>query len=154
MTAVGRMVGTLAGAQRLPHPRQLSLRAIASDNDTDVQFKGNGTAAFPALYNRDVLAFFPFQVSAHRFVSAVYVMTSDLTRRYTSHPTDGQTPYDLPPETFRLTIDGVGAARAAVSLYDPLTGHTQPASIVSGHGNQIVVQVTATDSPRMLTITD
>jgi hypothetical protein len=152
MQAVGRMTSTLRGAQAISAPRQLSLDAVASDNNTDVQFRGNGTAAFPSLYNRNVLAFFPFQLSAHKFVCAVYVMTSDLTRHYTSHPAPGATPYDLPPETFRLTIGNVDAGNASVSSYDPLTGTSQPASIVSRTGGRIVVQLQATDSPRMLTI--
>ena len=148
------MTASLSGAHRIAHPRQLTLDAIASDNDRDVQFTGNGTAAHPSLYNRDVLAFFPFQVSRHRFVSAVYVMTSDLTHRYTSHPRRGQTPYDLPPERFRLTIGHLDAAHSAVSLTDPLTGTRRAAKIISRRGSEIVVQLWATDSPRMLTIDD
>ncbi len=154
MTAVRRMVSTLAGARPIAHPHQLSLDAIASDSDTDVQFTGNGTAQAPSLFNRDVLAFFPFQVRAHRFVCGVYVMTSDLSRRYTSHPAHGATPYDLPPESFRLTIGGLDARRARVSLYDPLRGTRQPARIVARDGSRIVVQLQATDAPRMLTIAD
>jgi hypothetical protein len=154
MQAVGRMVSTLTGVRPIAHPRQLTLTAIASNNNTDVQFRGNGTAAFPSLYNRDVLAFFPFQVDATRFVCSVYVMTSDLTHQYTTKPAAGRTPYDLPPEAFRLTIGNLRAATARVSLYDPLSGTTQPASIVTRAHRQIVVQLNPTDSPRMLTITD
>ena len=151
MRAVGRLASTLSGAQRIAHPRQLKLSAIAQDGD-DSQFTGNGTAAYPTLYNRDVLTFFPFQASARRFVSAVYVMTRDLTHRYTAHPGRNRSPYDLPPDSFRLTIGNVDAAGATVSLTDPLTGTHPPAGIVSRRGEQIVVQLQATDSPRMLTI--
>ena len=121
MQAIGRMTSTLAGAQPIAQPRQLTLTSIAQDGD-DSQFTGNGTAAFPTLYNRDVLAFFPFQVSQNKFVAAVYVMTSDLTHYYTPYPAPGYTPYDLPPETYQLTIGNVNAAAATVSLTDPLTG--------------------------------
>ena len=82
------------------------------------------------------------------------MMTRDLSHFYTSHPAPGQSPYDLPPENYRLTIGNVDAAHAVVSLTDPLTGTSQPASIVSRSGDQIVVQLQATDSPRMLTIDD
>jgi hypothetical protein len=154
LQAVSRMVASLAGAEPIARPRQLTLDANASDNDSDVQFQGNGTAAFPPLYNRDVLAFFPFQVTTTRFVSAVYVMTRDVAQRYTSDPGPGQTPYDLPPETFRLTIGNVDAATARVSLTDPLTGTRDPATIIAREGERIVVALAATDSPRMLTIDD
>ncbi len=154
MQAVARMVSTLAGAQSIARPRQLTLDAIASDNNADVQFIGDGTAAHPTLYNRDVLAFFPFQVSQHKFDCAVYVMTRDLAQYYTPDPAPGQTPYDLPPENFRLTIGNVDGPAATVSLTDPLTGTSQAATIVSRGANEIVVGLQATDSPRMLTIDD
>lgn len=153
MQAVSRLTSTLTGTQGLGQPRQLTLGAIAQ-NGNNSQFTGNGTASFPNLYNRDVLAFLPFQVSRNRFVAAVYVMTSDLTHYYTSNPAPGQTPYDLPAEGYRLTIGNVNAATARVSYYDALTGTQHPASIIARNGTQIVVQLAATDSPRMLTITD
>ncbi len=154
MQAVGRLVSTMDGSQPIAQPRQLTLTSIASDNDTDVQFTGNGTAAEPSLYNRDVLTFFPFQVSPNKFVCAVYVMTSNLAQFYTADPAPGQTSYDLPPENFRLTIGNVNGQQATVSLTDPLTGTSEPAAIVSRNASQIVVQLQATDSPRMLTIDD
>ena len=153
MEAVGRMTATLDDAQPIAKPRQLSLDSIAQQGDAR-QFAGNGTAAFPPLYNRDVLAFFPFQVSQHRFVAAVYVMTSDLTHRYTAKPGPGYTAYDLPADQYRLTIGKVNAAHARVSLTDPLTGQDERATIVSRAGTRVSVQLPVTDSPRMLTIVD
>lgn len=153
MAAVGRMTSTLFGAQTITNPRQLKLTSIAQNGNAS-EFTGNRTAAFPNLYDRDRLAFFPFQVSQNKFIVAVYVMTNNLTRRYTSAPASGQTRYDLPSEKYRLTIKNVHAASATVSLYDPLRGTSQPVSIVSRSGHQIIVQLDATDSPRMLTIND
>ena len=152
MQTVGRLASTLAGAQNIAHARQLTLDAVAQ-NGNHAQYTGT-YAGDPSLYDRDVLAFFPFQVSQHRFVSAVYVMTHDLTRYYTSTPAPGSTSYDMPPETFRLTIGNVHGAGATVSLTDPLTGTQQPSTIVSRDASHIVVALSATDSPRMLTIDD
>jgi hypothetical protein len=153
MTAVRRLTAALAGGRPIRRARQLTLSAVGQLGDAG-QFHGNDTAADPSLYNRDVLAFFPFQVSAHRFVSAVYVMTSDISHRYTDHPAPGATPYDLPAEQFRLTIGDVDGMRARVSLSDPLTGARPGARIVARSRRSIVVQLPATDSPRLLTITD
>jgi hypothetical protein len=153
MKVVGRMVTTLRGARSIARARQLTLDAIAQQGD-GAQFRGFGTPALPALYNRDVLAFFPFQVSAHRFVSAVYVMTRDVTHYYTAHPPPGLTSYDMPAQQFRLTIGNVDASYARVSFSDPLTGASVPARIVSRNHRTVVVQLPATDSPRMLTIDD
>ncbi|MGA2009355.1 MAG: hypothetical protein ABSH51_02300 [Solirubrobacteraceae bacterium] len=152
MRALARMSFTLAGAQPIADPRALRLDAVSSDS-VATQF-GNGESGRPTLPNRDVLAFFPFQVSAHRFVSSVYVMTRDLTHDYGPDPEPGQTSYDLPPESFRLTIGGVDAAQATVSLLDPLTGAQRPATIVARVGSRIVVSLAVTDSPQMLTIDD
>ena len=151
MRAVGRLASTLSGAQPIARPRQLSLTSIAQAGDHS-QFTGNGTRAYPTLYDRDVLAFFPWQVNEHKFVAAVYVMTRDLTHRYTSQPASGQTPYDLPPEEFRLTIGNIDGRGATVSLSDPLTGTQQAATIVSRTRSHIVVELAATDSPRMLSV--
>ena len=66
MEAVGRMTATLAGALSIAHPQQLESRfGRAARRRTSIRW--NWTAAFPSLYNRDVLAFFPFQVSQHKF---------------------------------------------------------------------------------------
>ena len=153
MRAVGRLTSLLSGAQPIARPQQLTLKAIAQLGNHS-QFTGNGTSAYPDLYDRDVLTFFPFQASQKRFVAAVYVMTRDVTQRYTSDPAPGQTPFDLPAEQFRLTIGNVDGAHARVSLYDPLIGGREPARIISRTRSQIVVQLAATDSPRMLTIDD
>ena len=153
MAAMARLSYLFSDAQPIAQPRQLTLTSIAQYGNTS-QFTGNGTTAYPDLYDRDVLAFFPFQVSPNIFVAAVYVMTQDLTHYYTSSPAPGLTPYDMPPEAFQLTIGNVDGANASVWLYDPLTGTEQPAAIVSRSSNQIVVQLAATDSPRLLTIND
>jgi hypothetical protein len=131
----------------------VTLDAIATQSNAS-QFIGNGSAAFPDLSNRDVLAFFPFQRTRTSIVAGVYVMTRDLTHRYTSHAAAGYTPYDMPPEQFRLTIGNVSGRRASVSYSDPLTGGKQLATIVSREADRITVQLPVTDSVRMLTIND
>jgi hypothetical protein len=154
MASVARLTAAFTEARGpTGRGRQLALRSIAQLGDA-AQFRGDGTAARPSLFNREVLAFFPFQLSARRFVCAVYVMTTDITHRYTTSPSPGWTPFDLPAEQFRLTIGGVDGARAQVSLSDPLRGVKVPAEIVARGTHTIVVQLPATDSPRLLTITD
>jgi hypothetical protein len=153
MRAVRRLVATLHGAATIRHPRQLTLQAIAQESNA-AQFAGGGTPALPPLYDRDVLAVFPFQVSAHRFVSAVYIMTRDLTHAYTSRPRATLTPYDMPAERFRLTIGNVAADYVRVSLSDPLTGLRLPVRVVARAARSVTVQLPVTDSPRMLTLVD
>ena len=64
------------------------------------------------------------------------------------------TRFDLPAETYRLTIGGVTGKGAAVSATDPLTGQAVQVKVISGSGDQLVVELPVTDSPRLLTISE
>jgi hypothetical protein len=152
LRAVRRLVGSLRSAVPLSHTRQLSLLDV-SDNHDHKQFKGDGTAAHPTLYDRDVLAFFPYQVNQSRYVIPAYVMTRSLVKLYApGAPGSDEGRFDLPPEKFRLTIGGVPAADARLSATDPLTGEPVPAKMVSKQGDRLVVELPLTDSPRLLTL--
>lgn len=136
--AVQRLTAALAEAEPLQQTRRLALREL-TDFDGNVQFEGNGTAAYPPLYNREVLAFFPFQVSQRRFVIPVYVMTRNVSE-------------DLPAEPYRLAIGAIDGEGAEVTASDPLTGETVPVTVISRGADQVVVELPVTDSPRLLTI--
>ncbi|MGH2761791.1 MAG: hypothetical protein ACRDLD_04305, partial [Thermoleophilaceae bacterium] len=124
MDSVGRLMDGFAGATPIAEPRSLALLRVG-DYAGNRQFEGDGSADHPPLHNRDVLAFLPFQVSPRRFVVAVYVMTANLARSYDpSAPSTDPTRFDMPEETYRLTIGNVSGDGATVSATDPLTGET------------------------------
>ena len=134
--------------------RQLRLLSIAQEGD-HAQFAGDGTAAYPPLYDREVLAVFPFQSSPTSFVIPVYVMTRNLAEIYRPGlPPTNMTRYDLPAETFRLTLGNLPTTRQppSVSAYDPLLNRSTPARLVSRKGHQAVFELSVTDYPRLLTI--
>jgi Concanavalin A-like lectin/glucanases superfamily len=139
MDSVRRLMAGFNGAIPLSQPRQLSLLEIG-DYAGNMQFAGDGTADHPPLYNRDVLAFLPFQVTDSRFVIPVYVMTTNLARP------------DMAEEKYRLTIGGVRGNGAKVSASDPLTGSSVAVKLVSKASDRVVVELSVTDSPRLLTI--
>jgi hypothetical protein len=154
MVALHRFMQSFAGPNTIANPRSLSLQSIA-DQGNWTQFSGDGTAAHPPLYNRNVVAFLPFQADANRFVVPVYVMTRDMAKVYDpSAPSTAVNRYDLPAETYRLTIGGLDTAKLKVSATDPDTGASVPATIVSTSGNQAVVEIPLTDSPRLLVLED
>jgi hypothetical protein len=134
--------------------QQLTLLSIAQ-NGNHAQFGGDGTAAHPSLYDRDVLAVLPFQSAPKRFVVPVYVMTSDMLTLYEpgASPSDINR-FDLPDETFRITLGNLPetAAPPAVSAYDPLRNLSTPAGLVSRAGSTAVFEFAATDYPRLLSI--
>lgn len=149
--AVRRLVAPLAGAAKLRKTRPLSLHAI-SDKHDHRQFAGDGSAARPPLYDRDVLAFLPFQLRKGDYVAAVYVMTRNIVRP--RRRGNGPDRFDLPPARFRLTLGGLSAKGTRASATDPLTGADVPVKVVSRAGRRLIVELAATDSPRLLRLTE
>ena len=154
MSAMRDLVSRFQGPGPAGPPRQLTLGSIVQSGN-HAQFAGDGTAAHPSLYDRDVLAVFPFQSSPSQFVIPVYVMTRDLMTLY--HP--GASPgdigrFDLPGESFEITLGNMpeAAADPSVSAYDPLLKSSTPARLVSRSGRSATFEVTATDYPRLLSI--
>jgi hypothetical protein len=110
-----------------------------SDTHEHYQFAGDGTAAHPNLYNRDVFAFLPFQVNQRRFIIPYYVMTRDVMK-------------DLPPEQFTVQIKGLKGEGASVTAYDPINDRDVPV-VVNGKGSDsLALTLTATDYPYLLTV--
>jgi hypothetical protein len=135
-------------------PRQLKLISVHQQGD-HAQFQGDGSAAHPALYDREVLAVFPYQTSPTRFVIPVYVMSRDMLTLYRpAAPASDLTRWDLPQENFRITLGNLPASSAppAVSAYDPLANATTPARLISRSAGRAEFEVAATDYPRLLTL--
>ena len=155
MAALQRFMQPFAGPGTIAKRRSLRLAAVA-DRTNSAQFAGDGTAAHPPLYNRDVVSFLPFQTDSTRFVAPVYVMTRDLAKVYKTGLLSGLdvTRFDLPPETYRLNIGGLDVGRLRVSATDPLTGAAVPATVVGTSGDEAVVEIPLTDSPRLLVLQD
>ncbi len=154
MSAFSRLIGHMQGPGPGASTRRLALRSI-TQLGRHAQFAGDGTAAHPPLYDREVLAVFPFQTGPRRFVVPVYVMTRDLLTLYRPHaPASDTTRFDLPGEQFDITLAGLPSSSAAptVSAYDPLSDTSTPARVLAHHPGSAVVRMTATDYPRLLSI--
>jgi hypothetical protein len=154
MEAMGQMLARFQGPGPGGPTRQLELRSIAQEGNHS-EFAGDGTAAHPDLYDRDLLAVLPFQSSPRRFVVPVYVMTPNLTTvSDINGPESSPTRFDLPGENFRITLGNLPetAEPPVVSAYDPMRGEDTPARFVSRKGDRAVFEISATDYPRLLTI--
>ena len=68
----------------------MSLLDVSDDHDRR-QFAGDGSAAHPPLYDRDVVGFFPYQIDEDSYLIPAYVMTRSLAKPYR-------------PARFRLTV--------------------------------------------------
>jgi len=139
-----KVVGRIAAAmhdgldESLVQTRAIGVAAISDEHDHR-QFDGDGTAANPPLYNREVLAILPYQRATGRFTVAYYVMSRDIT-------------IDLPPERYRLTLTGVDGSSAKIRVVDPWTGTEQALRPEAGTPASLTIEVEATDVPRLLQI--
>jgi len=154
MSAMHAMLSQFQGPGPGGALRQLTLGSITQVGN-HAQFAGDGTAAHAPLYDRDVLAVFPFQSSPTHFVVPLYVMTRDLLTLYRPGASPGDIHrFDLPSESFRVTLGNLpeAATPPSVSAYDPLLQSTTPARLLSRSGRSAVFEVAAGDYPRMLSI--
>jgi hypothetical protein len=154
MTGFHNLLTHLQGPGQTGAPRQLQLVSI-TQNGNHAQFAGDGTAAHPSLYDREVLAVFPYQASPTHFLIPVYVMTRNLLTLYRpSAPGGDITRFDLPEEAFRITLANLPETKAppAVSAYDPLRDRETPARLLKRQGNTATFELAASDYPRLLNI--
>lgn len=118
--------------------RVITLDTICDDHN-HYQFAGDGSAAHPDLYNRDVFAFLPYQVNGQKFVIQYYVMTRDVLDT-------------LQPEAYTLSIGGVNGDAASVTAYDPINDLSVPVTVLASADTTLKVTVMAADYPYLLII--
>jgi len=135
---VAQMSSQMDPSLTLASTRPLAVTSITDTHD-HYQFAGDGTAAHPPLYDRDVFSILPFQVNSSRFVIPYYVQTRDYTKT-------------LAPEQFTVQLQGIHGANASVAAYDPVTDTSVPVTVTGQTANSLTVQLSATDSPRFLTV--
>ncbi len=153
VAAMDRMMARFEPGQ-LTAERELSLLLVSDDHDQR-QFDGGGTPGRPPLYNRDVLAFLPFQLADDRFVTSVYVMTRDVTEVHQPNlPSSNPARFDLPAATYLLTVGNLDGQAVQASAYDPLTDERVPVQVVSRSSDRAEIELPVTDSPRLLVLDD
>jgi hypothetical protein len=150
MDALRRFVGAFQGPRRIAPRRSLSVLRIG-DSARRRQFAGDGSARHPSLYDRDVLAVFPFQVSSRRFVVATYVMTRDIVHAYAGRDSSPAR-FDLPPERYRITLGGLPSCRLRASGSDPLLGTRVAVRVRACRRGVARLDLPVTDSPRLVTL--
>ena len=140
LRTIGRLVDTMKEGvdPGLTKTRPITVEAI-TDTHNHMQFSGDGTPAHPNLYNRDVFAVLPFQVNAHKFILAYYVMTRDVTKT-------------LPPEQYTVRLAGLHGKGATLRVYDPVQDKAVPVTTSATGDNSLTVTLTAHDSPCLLIV--
>ncbi len=154
MSAFHNLLTHFQGPGPTGPPRQLHLLSITQTGN-HAQFTGDGTPAHPNLYDREMLAVFPFQASPTRYVIPIYVMTLNLLTLYQpTAPTTDTHRFDLPPETFHITLTNLPPTTTppTITAYDPLLNETTPTHLTTYTPGTATIEIAATDYPRLLTI--
>lgn len=136
ITALANFTSAFEGAEEVAVPRQLGVEVTAMGEQRQVFSAEDGSGA---LWERDLLAVLPFQVTGTRFAVATYVLTYSLID-------------PIEPEPYRLTFTGVVPDKAEVRWYDPLTGEDEPVEDLVRGDRSITVTVEVTDTARLLLI--
>jgi hypothetical protein len=140
LRTLGRLVGKMKEGLdlHLTRTRTITVESLTDEHD-HFQFRGDGTPQHPTLYNREVFAFLPFQVNAHKFVIPYYVMTRDVTKEFA-------------PEKYRVRLKGLNEKGATISVYDPLSEVSIPIRAEGMNGDRLSLTLAAADYPRLLLI--
>jgi hypothetical protein len=149
LSRLSRLFGT---GKPLAVPCPLSVQKLV-EHGPRLVFKGDGTPEHPNVYNRDDFACLPFQFSADRYAVGYYVVTRNVTQSWNKK--DGRLNplrYNMPAQTFDVTLGNVRGTGATVSAYDPMTGKTLPVRVLAGTRNSLTVRLATVDYPRFLMI--
>jgi hypothetical protein len=150
LTALGRFFARFKGDSEPASVRALELVSVSACA-SGREFSGDGSAGRPDLDHRRLVTFFPFQLNSREFLVPSYVMTRNLLQVHGS----GSAPdrFDLPPQSFELTVRGLAPATARATLFDPLSNATRAVPLRSV-GSDVVLSVELTDYPVLLELGD
>ncbi|RXZ81570.1 hypothetical protein EBB07_14145 [Paenibacillaceae bacterium] len=152
LAAVKNTTKLLANSEYIATSRPLTVSKLV-EYDPRLVFSGNSTPGGPDRYQRDDFAVLPFQLDARRFAVAYYVVTRDLTKVWDEKAGPlAAGGYDMPPQTYELSLSNIVGEGATVYAYDPVTDTRQAVSVLGRSATELTVRLQATDSPRFLII--
>ncbi|MCY3022040.1 MAG: hypothetical protein NTW87_23760, partial [Planctomycetota bacterium] len=151
---IARVTKLMKTGQPVETARPLSVARLV-EHQPRLVYKGDGTPAHPDRYHRDDFACLPFQLAADKFAVGYYVVTRDMVHvwKKDTEPLDPAR-YDMPEQTFDLTLANVRGEGAKVSVFDPITNKTLPAETPAATPTSITVRLPTVDYPRFLIIVE
>jgi hypothetical protein len=152
LAVISRVSRMMQSGEPIVVTRPLAVARIV-EHQPRLVFRGDGTSEHPDRFNRDDFACLPFQLNAHKYVIAYYVVTQNLVHDWNPKLNElDPARYDMPEQIFDLWLDNVRGNDAKVSAWDPMTDQAVPVDILSNRENQIAVRVRAADYPRFLVL--
>ncbi len=137
LRAIQNLTNAFAQSVAIANPNQLAVDVTALGDQSQI-FAGD--SSHPPLWSREVCTVLPFQVSANKYIVALYTMTFDIT---------------APAEeaSYRFAVTGCGQQPNDVQLYDPLTDTSIPIPVTSVNSDGATVELSISNTPRLLIIT-
>ena len=152
LEVLARVNKLMKDSQPLEVTRPLAVTELI-EHQPRLVFKGDGTPEHPDRFNRDDFACLPFQMATDKYAIGYYVVTRNMVHDWNPKldPLDPAR-YDMPEQTFDLTLRNLRGADAKVSAWDPMTDQTVPVTVLAADQNTLKVQLRTVDYPRFLLV--
>jgi hypothetical protein len=152
LEVLGRVNRLMQSGQPLEVTRPLTVTELI-EHEPRLVFKGDGTPAHPDRFNRDDFACLPFQMAPDKYAIGYYVVTRNMVHDW-NPKLDLLDParYDMPAQTFDLTLRNLRGSGAKVSAWDPMTDQTVPVTVLTAEQNTLKIRLQTVDYPRFLLV--
>jgi hypothetical protein len=152
LQVLARVNRLMKSGQSLEVTRPLTVTDLV-EHQPRLVFKGDGTSQHPDRFNRDDFACLPFQMAPDKYAIGYYVVTRDMVHDW-NPKLDSLDParYDMPEQTFDLTLRNLRGVNAKVSAWDPMANQSVPATVLAADEDSLKVQLQTVDYPRFLLI--
>jgi hypothetical protein len=152
LTVIARVARFMENSEPITITRPLSVDRIVEHQPRAV-FDGDGTPEHPDRFDRDDFACLPFQLAAGKYAIAYYVVTQNIVHDWNPHLNElDPARYDMPEQTFDLTLANIRGTAAKVSAWDPISDKTIPVNVLACAQNRLEVQLPTADYPRFLIV--
>lgn len=138
LRALRRLTAEFATTKAVPVPRALTVQLVREGSSAGVLA---GDPQGKHLPQEEAAAILPFQLDAHRFVIAAYVMTQDF-------------PAELEPQPYQITLGGLQTPDVSVRYYAPDSGLSQPVTVKAASPSSVTLRLSLTGTPRLIEITE
>jgi hypothetical protein len=152
LNVLKNIASLMTTGQKIEAPRPLQVSGL-TEYKPRLVYAGDGTEEHPDRFHRDDFAVLPYQLAGNKFAIGYYVVTRNITHEWNEDkPLLDPSRYNMPEQSFELTLSNIYGEGASVSAYDPMTGKSVPVQIMRADSSTITVLVQSVDYPRFLMV--
>ncbi|MCZ8516489.1 PA14 domain-containing protein [Paenibacillus filicis] len=152
LNVIKNIVNLMKTGKKIENPRPLGVDKLV-EYKPQLVFEGDGTPEHPSRFNRDDFAVLPYQLDDNKFAIGYYVVTKNLAQVYDqSKSVTDPSRYQMPDQTFDLSLTNIRGKNAKVYSYDPVTDTTTSVAALEEGVTSLSVKLQSTDYPRFLIV--